>query len=64
LEKNTHEKDNNFIHGNPLWLPIHNLDNVETDAQDDEQLIEDYPWILYKKNMKMNLYNSKELSQG
>jgi len=37
VEKTTLEKDNNVIDGNLMWLHIHNLDNIETYAQDDEQ---------------------------
>jgi len=37
VEKTTAEKDSNLTDGNPMKLPAHNLDNVETEAQDDEQ---------------------------
>jgi len=32
MEKNTPMKDSNLIGSNPMWLYVHNLDNVETDA--------------------------------
>ena len=37
VEKTTPEKDSNLTDGNPMRLPTHNLGNVETEAQDDEQ---------------------------
>nr|KYP52472.1 Retrovirus-related Pol polyprotein from transposon TNT 1-94 [Cajanus cajan] len=37
VEKTTPKKDNNLTDGNLMWLPIHNLDKVETDAQNDEE---------------------------
>jgi len=32
VAKTTLEKDSNLIDGNPMWLRIQNLDNVETNA--------------------------------
>jgi len=37
VDKTTPEKDSNLTDGNPIRLPAHNLENVETKAQDDEQ---------------------------
>ena len=37
MEKTTPEKDSNLTYGNPMRFPAHNLENVETEAQDDEQ---------------------------
>jgi len=37
VEKTTPEKDSNLTYGNPMRFPAHNLENVETEAQDDEQ---------------------------
>jgi len=37
VEKTTPEKDSNLTDGNPMRLPAHNLENVETEAQDNEQ---------------------------
>ena len=37
VEKTTPEKDNNLTHVNPVWLPIQNLDNVESNVQNGEQ---------------------------
>ena len=37
VEKTTPEKDSNLTDGNPMRLPAHNLENVETKAQDNEQ---------------------------
>ena len=36
-EKTTSKKDSNLTDGNQMRLPAHNLKNVETEAQDDEQ---------------------------
>ena len=36
VEKTTPEKDS-LTYGNPMRLPAHNLENIETEAQDDEQ---------------------------
>ena len=40
VEKTTSEKDSNLTNGNPMRLLAHNLGNVETEAQDDEQRLE------------------------
>ena len=37
MEKTTPEKDSNLTDGNSMRLLAHNLENVETEAQDDEQ---------------------------
>jgi len=37
VKKTTPEKDSNLTDGNPMRLPTHNLENVETEAQDNEQ---------------------------
>jgi len=37
VEKTTPKKDSNLTGGNPMRLSAHNLENVETEAQDDEQ---------------------------
>ena len=37
VEKTTSKKDSNLTDGNPMRLLAHNLDNVETEAQDGEQ---------------------------
>jgi len=37
VEKTTPEKDSNLTDGNSMRLLAHNLENVETEAQDDEQ---------------------------
>ena len=36
MEKTTPEKDSNLTYGNPMRLPAHNLENVETEAHNDE----------------------------
>jgi len=34
--------------------------NLRTNSLQEEGMIEDYSKILYKKNLKMNLYNLKD----
>ena len=36
VEQTTPEKDSNLTYGNPMSLPAHNLEKVETEAQDNE----------------------------